>query len=154
MEETEKNARVYELGYLFVGTMPEENVAAKVGVLKDLFESKGGVSISEEFPRLITLGYEMSRAIGNKKAWFKEGFFGWMKFEASPESIEEIDAIIKRDEDVLRFMLIKTVRENTVAGKRAMGGLKRPTRKVESAEETPIDEAEIAKKLDELSVTE
>ncbi len=159
MEETEmkgeSGSRVYELGYLLVGTMPEENVAAKVGAIKDLVEGKGAVSISEEFPRLITLGYEMSRPIGNKKSWFNEGYFGWMKFEADPATTEEMSAILKRDEDVLRFLLIKTVRENTIAGKRAMGsGMKRPARKVENAEETPIDEAEIEKKLEELAVTE
>jgi ribosomal protein S6 len=160
MEETievksETQNRVYELGYLLVGTMLEENVAAKVTAIKDLVESKGAVSISEEFPRLITLGYEMSRPIGNKKSWFNEGYFGWMKFEGNPAMNEEISAILKRDEDVLRFLLILTVRENTIAGKRSMGsGMKRPARKVENAEETPIDEAEIEKKLEELAVTE
>jgi ribosomal protein S6 len=155
MEENETQARIYELGYLIVSTMPEENVAAKVGVIKDLIEGKKGISISEEFPRLITLGYEMSRPIGNKKSWFSEGYFGWMKFEIDPSMTEEIGAILKRDEDVLRFLLIKTVRENTVAGKRTMGAsMKRPARKLENAEETPIDEAEIEKKLEELAVTE
>lgn len=151
----DSQARIYELGYLIVGTMPEESVAAKVGVIKDLIESKSGVSISEEFPRLITLGYEMSRPIGNKKSWFSEAYFGWMKFEMDPAMTEEVGAILKRDEDVLRFLLIKTVRENTIAGKRAMGtAMKRPTRKVENAEETPIDEVEMEKKLEELAVTE
>jgi ribosomal protein S6 len=151
----ETQARIYELGYLLIGTMPEENVAAKVGAIKDLLEGKGAISISEEFPRLITLGYEMSRPIGNKKSWFNEGYFGWMKFEMDPSATEEIGAILKRDEDVLRYLLIKTVRENTIVGKRAMGtGMKRPARKIENAEETPIDEAEIEKKLEELAVTE
>lgn len=153
--EGETQARIYELGYLLVGSMPEENVAAKVGAIKDVLEGKGAMSISEEFPRLITLGYEMSRPIGNKKSWFGEGYFGWIKFEADPAMTEEMSTILKRDEDILRFLLIKTVRENTIAGKRAMGtGMKRPTRKVENADETPIDEVEIAKKLEELSVTE
>lgn len=151
----ESQARIYELGYLIVSSMPEENVAAKVGAIKDLVENKTGVSISEEFPRLITLGYEMSRPIGNKKSWFSEAYFGWMKFEMDPSMTDEVSAILKRDEDVLRFLLIKTVRENTIASKRGAGaGMKRPARKVENAEETPIDEAEIEKKLEELAVTE
>ncbi len=159
MEEIEtggdSQSRIYELGYLIVGNMPEENVATKVGAIKELLESKGALSISEEFPRLITLGYEMSRPIGNKKTWFSEAYFGWMKFEADPSTNEEVSAILKRDEDVLRFLLIKTVRENTIASKRAVGtGMKRPARKVENAEETPIDEVEMEKKLEELAVTE
>ncbi len=153
--EKETEARIYELGYLLVGSMPEENVAAKVGAIKDLVEGKGSVSVSEEFPRRITLGYEMSRIIGNKKTWFTEGYFGWMKFEMDPAMTEEVSALLKRDEDVLRFLFIKTVRENTVAGKRGVGtGMKRPARKVENAEETPIDEVEIEKKLEELATTE
>ena len=153
--ETKGQARVYELAYLLVGTMPEENVAAKVGVIKDLVESKGAVSISEEFPRLMTLGYEMSRSISNKKTWFSDAYFGWMKFEMDPAMTEEVSVILKRDEDVLRFLMIKTVRENTIAGKRAMGtGMKRPVRKSENAEETPIDEVQMEKKLEELAVSE
>lgn len=153
--DNETQSRVYELGYLLIGNMPEENVAAKVGAIKDVLEGRGAVSVSEEFPRLINLGYEMSRAIGNKKTWFSEGYFGWIKFEADPSMTEEMSVILKRDEDILRFLLIKTVRENTIAGKRSMGAaMKRPARKVENAEETPIDEAEIAKKLEELAVTE
>src|SRR4051812_11398655 len=119
-ENIETEARIYELGYLLIGTMPEENVAAKVTAIKDMFEAKGAMSISEEFPRLITLGYEMSRPIGNKKSWFNEGYFGWMKFEMDPAAVEELSAVLRRDEDVLRFLVIKTVRENTVAGKRTM----------------------------------
>lgn len=153
--EKENNSRIYELGYLLVGTMPEETVAAKVGALKDLFEKAGGMSVSEEFPKLMTLAYEMSRPIGNKKAWFKEGYFGWMKFDIDPAAVEDISATLGRDEDVLRYLLIKTVRENTVIGKRTFSKEgKRPARKVENAAETPIDEAEIEKKLEELAVAE
>lgn len=154
MEEKETMSRIYELGYLIVGTMPEENVAAKVTAIKDLVEGKGGISISEEFPRLMTLGHEMSLTIENKKTWFSEGYFGWMKFEIEPSMTEELSVTLKRDEEIIRFLLIKTVKENTIAGKRAMGGLKRPAKKVENPDETPVDEEEIDKKLEELSVTE
>lgn len=147
---------MYEFGYLLVGTMAEADVPAKVGALKSIFEEKGAVFISEEFPKMIPLAYEMSRSINNKKSWFKEGHFGWMKFEVDPAVVDALMPILMRDDDVLRFLLIKTVRENTIAGKRGFvrGDYKRRDKKQDDAPAVPIDEAEIEKKLEELAVAE
>lgn len=159
MEEEQKDGlgRVYEFGYLLVGTMPEGEVPAKVSALKGLFESKGSQFITEEFPRQITLAYEMSRSVDNKKSWFKDGYFGWMKFEVSPEVIAVLTADLKRDHDILRFLLIKTVRESTLAPKRGLGrGEYKRTHSRKTTEEPskPVDEAEIERKLEEITLEE
>lgn len=151
------NGRIYELGYLLVGSMAEADVPAKVGAIKGMIEAKGAQFISEEFPRQMTLAYEMSRSINNKKNWFTEGYFGWVKFEIEPAMAEALLPELKLDNDILRFLLIKTVRENTIAAKRGFtrGDFKRRDKKTETGEPTaPVDEAEIEKKLEELATTE
>jgi ribosomal protein S6 len=125
MEETEQKVvqagegkKVYELAYLFVPTIPEEQIAGKITGLKDLVNDRGGVFISEDFARYMELAYRMERVITNKKEKFTSAYFGWIKFELEPEKIAELNAILMRNEEIIRYLLIKTVRENTLVSKR------------------------------------
>lgn len=123
MEETtpvveKSTARVYELAYLFVPTLEEEKSTQVFGDLKNLLETKGAQFISEEMPRLIELTYEMSRIIENKKTWFSTAYFGWIKFELEPGMLKEIEEVLARDEQLIRYMIIKTIRENTLVSKK------------------------------------
>ncbi len=64
------------------------------------------------------LSYEMIRVQNNTNIRFNEGYFGWVKFELSQDSIKEIDKSFKLDEEVVRYIIVKTVRDNTVFTKR------------------------------------
>lgn len=134
MQENEKDTRVYELAYLFVPTIAEDKIAAKFGDVKALLEKGGAAFISEDMPKMIELAYEMNRTIDNKKTWFASAYFGWIKFELEPAQLASFEEVLKRDEEVLRYMIIKTVRENTIASKRTMS---RPPRMRENSEEAP-----------------
>ncbi len=150
----EIGGRVYELAFHIVPTMPEENVAGKFGDLKSLVETAGGVALSEEMPRLIPLMYEMSHVITNKKTWFDNAYFGWIKFECDPEKVGKIDETLKRDEQILRYMVIKTVRENTIASKKPFNReyRKKTVEKVdgEAPVEAPMTTEEIDQEIDAL----
>jgi ribosomal protein S6 len=113
-----EGGRVYELAYIFVPTLSADGVNEKFQSLKDYLKSKNVEFVSEDIPRLIELQYEMSRTIANKKTWFDEGYFGWIKFEADPSVVKEIHDDLARDEEVIRYMIIKTVRESTIASKK------------------------------------
>ena len=65
------------------------------------------------------LAYEMIRVVNNVNVRFNEGYFGWIKFELEGEKVKELEKTLKLDEEVVRFMVVKTVRENTVYTKRA-----------------------------------
>ena len=54
-EEVESRLDVYEVGYLLVPTIAEENVGGEVTTLKDNLSSNGASFISEEFPKFIDL---------------------------------------------------------------------------------------------------
>lgn len=59
------DARVYELGYLLVPTISEENIGASYSALKDTIVSMGGVMIADEMPKMMPLAYQMVKVVSN-----------------------------------------------------------------------------------------
>lgn len=153
MNTEDKEMRVYELGFLFVPTIAQEHVAGEVEKLKEMIAKHEGVMVSEEFPKMIDLAYEMVKVISNKNIRFNQGYFGWLKFDMEPEHVVIMNEELGRSMSIIRFLLIKTVRENTVTGKRVAGKTetKRRVVKKEDAENTaPINPEELDKQIDAL----
>ncbi|HEV7702133.1 MAG TPA: 30S ribosomal protein S6 [Candidatus Paceibacterota bacterium] len=148
------NGRVYELGYLLVPTLAAENITAVYGDLKDLITSKfKGEIIADDMPKTMTLAYPMLKVVSNVRSKFDNAYFGWVKFTMSPEEILELKKHLDLDINMIRFLLIKTVKENTIATKRfvARGGLKRTFTPRKSDEVTaPINKEEVDKEIDAL----
>jgi ribosomal protein S6 len=153
-EEKEVRTSIYEVGYIMVPTIAEENLGEEVTLFKDMFTEKRAVFISDEYPKLIELAYEMSRSINNKKQKFINGYFGWVKFECSTDDAKVIKDILDKNEKLVRYLMIKTVRESTMSVKRAYGkqdgGRRRPVQKTEEVEK--INEETIDKEIDALVV--
>lgn len=152
-----RDAKVYEVSFHILPTVAEENLAEEFGNLKNLIESNGGMAISEDFPRPVELAYEVTKTLSNKKERFNRAYFGWIKFEINPEMISVINDAIKLDEKILRFLVIKTVRENTMSIKKPMMKMgdisKRKFKKegdADEAVEAPINKEEIDKQIDAL----
>lgn len=145
---------VYEIGYLMVPTIPEEGLGAEVTLFKDSLLEKGVIFISDEYPKLIELAYEMIRSIDNKKQKFSYGYFGWVKFECTPTEAKEIKSFLEKNEKLIRYLMIKTVRENTMSVKRTYNKQDGSKRKVFSRpEETEvINEETIDKEIEALVV--
>lgn len=153
--ENESKARVgiYEIGYLMVPSIAEENLGAEVTAFKDALTAKGVTFISDEYPRMMELAYEMSRSIMNKKQKFSYGYFGWVKFETTTEAAVVIKDMMDKNETFIRYIMIKTVRENTMSQKRAYkadGPRRKPTHTKSEAEMAPIDEEAVDKEIDAL----
>jgi len=109
---------VYEIGFILSPNITEEKLPEAFGALKNVLSEKGAVTISEEFPKLMTLAYTMEKTINNKIERFTEGYFGWIKFELPAEVVAPLEGVLRLREDLVRYLLISTVRENTVASKR------------------------------------
>lgn len=107
-------ARIYEIGFLFVPTIKEEALASDVSSMKDALSKQGAVFISEEFPRMIDLAYTMDRIVEHKRQKYDSAYFGWVKFEADPSVLDTIKKSLESNEKIIRFLIIKTVRENTI----------------------------------------
>ena len=152
-EEREINSRVYEVGYLLLPTISEEEMPGVYTKLKDLVVSLGGEIISDEMPKMISLAYTMSKIIKNVRNKFDSAYFGWVKFQMEPEKVLELKKKLNLDLNLIRFLVLKTVKENTIATKRFMNrDFKKRilTVKKEGEEEisTPINKEEIDKEID------
>jgi ribosomal protein S6 len=115
----EVQGKVYEIGYVLVSSVPEEKVATEVASLKDVLAKAGASIIAEENPELIQLAYTMIKKMHGANHRFDEGYFGWIKFELSPSAIESVKKAIDGMENILRHLLVITVKENTYLGKRS-----------------------------------
>jgi len=144
---------IYEIGYNLIPIISEEEVAKEVGKIKEKINSLGGAVISDEYPNQIKLAYEMTKEIDNKNVRFNSAYFGWIKFELEPEAVAEVKKMVDSDLNVLRFIIIKTVRENTIYTPKITKPARRPSSEdlvSSGVESLPIDEEAVDKKIDEL----
>jgi ribosomal protein S6 len=117
--ETVIDSRVYEISFIFDNKLDESSALKKAETLKQSIATLGGSFISEEAPYMRELAYEMVRVQKNVNVRFNEGYFGWIKFELSPNSVASLEKGVMLDEEVVRYLIVKTVAENTVYTKRA-----------------------------------
>jgi ribosomal protein S6 len=106
--------QVYELGYHIVSTVAEENLSKEAEALKAIVLKDGGSLVSEGEPKLINLAYSMTKSVADTKKKFNTAYFGWIKFETKSELMPSIKKAVDAYPNVLRYLLIKTVRENTM----------------------------------------
>lgn len=114
--EREERLKVYELGFHFVPTLSEDDVTVKFSELKSFVEKLGGEFISEDAPKPISLAYDISKTVKGQKKWYRNSYFGWIKFALISEEVAGLEKEVKAFEPILRYILITTVRENTVIG--------------------------------------
>jgi ribosomal protein S6 len=138
--ERQEGFQVYELGFHFVPTLSEDEAMVKFSHLKSLVEKKGGTFISEETPHMINLAYEISKTVKAQKKHYSSSYFGWVKFEIDAEKIASLEKEVKDFEPVLRYLIIKTVRENTLHIPRdAKGDVKKTSKEDISTEGSNSD---------------
>jgi ribosomal protein S6 len=157
IEAIPNDPKIYEVGFHIVPTVPEDGVGARVTAIRDVIEGKGGHVIADEFPRHMELTYAMTKVASNKRALYRSAYFGWIKFEVDPKDIKAIDAELKADDHVLRFILVKTVRENTMAPKKALQvkrGEEAPEKPADKVEDKPaLSEEELDKTIEDLVIS-
>ncbi len=148
------DSRIYEVGYLFVPTISEEELPVNYGNLKELISSYGGQIITDEMPKMINLAYSMLKVIANIRNKFTTGYFGWVKFEMNSQQVLELKKKLDLSPNIIRFLIIKTVKENTIATKRFVyrNSIHRKVSvkngEETSAENTEIDKEELDKEID------
>ena len=144
---TDKNeitidGRIYEISFIFDNKLDESAALEKGNAIKQSIATLGGSFISEEAPYMRELAYEMTRVVNNVNVRFSEGYFGWIKFEMEAEKVKEFEKALKLDEQLVRYLVVKTVRENTVFTKRA------PVIKVESLVNNETDDVDTTSDAD------
>jgi ribosomal protein S6 len=151
--------QVYELGYHIVSTVAEENLPKEVETLKAIVLKDGGSLVSEGEPKLINLAYSMTKSVADTKKKFDTAYFGWIKFETKSELMPSIKKAVDANPNVLRYLLIKTVRENTLytpkLNTRALAKEEAPAKvkkSVKTDEKKATSVEDIDKSIDELVI--
>lgn len=145
--------RVYELGYHLVPTLSVEQIPDASGAVRGMIERISKDIIAEELPVFIDLAYQIVKTVDHKNKRFNEAYFGWIKFEAEPAGIAQLEEELKKDENVLRYIIVKTLRENTFIAKKFTPAKTKEVEEAVPAEEATPDVAEEAIKepvVDEL----
>ena len=156
----EKLPRIYEIGYNIVPTVKEEDLEKIVGTIRSQIEKAGGSFIAEGAPSLTRLSYQMSTREGDKWVEYDRGYFGWLKFETSVETARALGEMLKGNANVMRFIVFRTVREDTRAKYKAptLREVKRtdtikstPRRGVSEETKGPVSEEELEKALKDIT---
>ncbi len=149
-EEMEGELRVYEVSYLLLPFITEEDAPKEAGRVKEHVSLSGGAVFSEEEePKLIKLAYPMSKIIANKNTNFENAYFGCMKFEGEPESIAKIKKALENNENVLRFLILKTTKDSVVARKPFTFAVKPLKPVTAAAKEEASAEVEVPQEINE-----
>lgn len=156
--EAEGVSRIYEAGYVITPSAKEESLEKVIAGIRTEIEKAGGSFIAEGAPSLIRLAYPMSVNEGGKNVEHDRGYFGWIKFEASVEATRALEESLKTNQDVMRYMVFRTVREDTRAKMKAptlrevkrTDTIKSTPRRVEE-EKGPVSEADLEKAIQDIT---
>ncbi len=150
--------RIYEVGYHIVPTTKEEDLDKIVGSVRSIIEKSGGSFIAEGAPALTRLSYPMSIREGEKHLEYDRGYFGWIKFGADVGVAHALNESLKKNPDLLRHIIFRTVREDTRAKYRApqlrevkrTDTIKAAPRRVEESS-VPVSEEQLEKALEDIT---
>ena len=155
--------QIYEIGYLVVPNISDDELNAETAAIKTRVQDAGGTVLSEESPKPRKLFYTMYKTVGGQRLKFDSASFGWIKFEAGAAVPEPLAKWLTSRERIIRFIFIKTVRENTLASTKLAHisrseGLRplsrtEATRPVSKEEKSvPISETELDSAIEKLVV--
>lgn len=132
--------RVYELGYHLVPTLAVEQIPQASGAVRGMIEQISKDIIAEEIPVFIDLAYTIVKTVEHKNKNFDQAYFGWIKFETNPENIATLEDALKKDENVLRYLVVKTIKEDTFIAKKFTGAKVKEEEIEESKENKETEE--------------
>lgn len=152
MAETANEPKTYELAYHINPDLEEAEVGARTNELNDLIKRDGGAVLVSREPRKIHLSYPVK----NKNY----SYFGIVDFTALPETIEKLNAEMKLQNSILRYLLLTkpTDKELRILGQhRARRTIKthEPATAVETAkkpakEKTKAEEKQLEQEVEKI----
>ena len=122
--ESQVSKNQYQLAYHLLPEFDDKELPGKVAEIEDIITANDGDILKSQEPKKKHLSYQI------KQKHYAN--FGFMEFEAPKESIEKINAQMKLQTDVLRYLLIQGYGSGKVL--RSLTPSKRRTRPVKSGE--------------------
>lgn len=155
-EETQTDqseTRLYELAFNIIPTVGDSEVEGVFAEVKKLVEKVGKVTNSSS-PAMIPLAYVMDKTIESKKRKYNTAYFAWIKFEATPETIETLKHDLDLNSSVLRYLILKTTKESTISADELANVLRDEETKEESNQSENIQNTEGEEIVDSPEVSE
>lgn len=148
-EHQDVKTDLYEIGYLIVPTVAEEQLPGVVTDIKKVLEKHGAALAQEGAPVLRDLAYQMIKAVAGKNRRYDTAYFGWMTFTAPKAEAPAIKKALDAMEDIIRFIFVKT-EEKVIIPPRIIDEVAADGT-TEAAPEAPaLSQEELDKKIDTL----
>jgi len=119
---------IYEIGFHFIPNLKEREVKKRAEKISSFITKEGGEIVDKQEPSLINLEYKIRHGKSSPYIYFAEAYFGGVKFKLQPESISKLEEFMKEDDDVLRFLIFRTVAENTRVDDEIIKEINKPKR--------------------------
>ena len=103
--------QVYEIAYLILPSIPEDNLSGVVDSIKAVIAKEGGTVTGGEDPFKYDLAYTMSKTVGASRYVVNDAYIGWLKCELEPEAAPKVKVALEKISEILRLLLIKAPNE-------------------------------------------
>ena len=141
--------QIYEIGYLVIPNVSEEEVLTEVANIKAILEKKEATFLSGDEPKFINLSYSISKMFGAEKQVFEKAYFAWMKFEVEISNLVKIKEELDKYQNILRYLLIKTLKKDTLVSENKKIFLaKKEIEIVDEEKEKKVKPVKIVEKVD------
>jgi ribosomal protein S6 len=150
LEDETPEKTVYETGILLDGSLSDEDALTHHEAFKSALTERGALIIAEGTPESKKLAYTITIKRDAKRKDYSKAHFSWIKFDLASSDVAEFEKALRGDEKVIRYLLIKTVRENTL--REPIEGLEDELD--EDLEEGVVEDASAAPEAEEAPETE
>ena len=130
----ERDNKIYEINYLMTPLIPEDKVAEDVAVLRKIIEDNKGFVVGEDQPKMQKLSYAIKK--------FDNAYYGWFKFSAGAESIDNIKTVLTEAKRFCETLLLKPGKKISPNLRPGMACLSRQERRSGKAEGASSETAE------------
>ena len=103
---------IYEIGFHVVPSADEATITNVAKDVRAAIEKGDAEIITEGAPSRMRLAYTIERATAGHHEKFDEAYFGFIKFATERENIPALEAFLRGNSSILRFLLVETVRED------------------------------------------
>ncbi|MEB3103221.1 30S ribosomal protein S6 [Ferviditalea candida] len=91
--------RKYEVMYIIRPDIEQDAVTATVEKMSGIITNGGGEIIKNDFMGKRRLAYEIQK--------FRDGVYVLVNFSATPETVKELDRIMKISDEIIRHLIVK-----------------------------------------------
>ena len=112
---SKKKEKIYEIGFHLIPSLDEDTVVKEFDQVHKFVQSLGEVITMQE-PQLIELAYTIRHKVRGEDGTyprFVEAFFCSVKCAIQTDAVQSIKDLLQESENVLRFIIVETVREDT-----------------------------------------